>query len=365
MRDAQSRRSEIESTLDDLNEKLKTANFREKSELRASITEVEESRVRSTKQHQEMEQEGCHLLLPSGYDIDALSTDGHHAVLTPDAYHPSARLAIQAWSQPSATHPLQSQNAHGDCPDSEETATFEEVASDQPLGSAPTRDVTGQAVESSVTQQLSMPDTQIESEHEPNRQSDLVIEPTHAETQDAEISEAEEHPALQHHVDEMTPDATCIDLTSVEPDVEVNAEAGIQSAEEEVNVSHFLKSPTQARERLEHCLQTMEVAPAIALENIALLWIKEGQLPLASKTLELAGRTRPARDLLSLPLVQAAYQGMHVWRGDSATVTRAQQSMNHLSTEIIESWSDRRPGEGIVGPLDPPRFLVNVPSEHH
>lgn len=344
MRDAQSRCSKIEGALDDLNEKLKTANFREKNELRASITEVEESRVRSTKQHQKMEQEGCHLLLPSGYDIDALSTDGHHAVLTPDAYHPSARLAIQAWSPPSATPLLQSQNAHGDYPESEEVATCDEVASDRPYGGAPTEYFAGQAVDFPVTEPLTMPDIQIESEHEPDRQSDPAIEPTHEETQDAELSEVEEHPALQHQAGDMAPDATLIDLINVEPDVETE----IQSTEEEVNVSHFLKSPTQARERLEHCLQTMDVVPAIALENIALLWIKEGQLPLASKTLELAGRTLLARDLLSLQLVQAAYQGMHVWRGDSATVTRAQQSMNHLSTEIIESWSDRRPGGRVV-----------------
>lgn len=39
---------------------------------------------------------------------------------------------------------------------------------------------------------------------------------------------------------------------------------------------------------------------------------------------------------------------MHVWRGDSATVTRIQQNLHQLSSEIIESWVYRRPGGRVV-----------------
>lgn len=92
----------------------------------------------------------------------------------------------------------------------------------------------------------------------------------------------------------------------------------------------------------------MSAIPAIAVENMALLWIKQGHLPLASKTLEVASRMGLTGELLSLPLVQAAYQGTQVWRGDTATVTRVQQSMNQLSSEVIESWIYRRPGGRVV-----------------
>ncbi|NWB25662.1 hypothetical protein HX886_01690, partial [Pseudomonas gingeri] len=89
--------AQIESDLAGFTEKLKVANFREKGELRSSITEAEESRARNNRQHQEVEQQGLDLLLPPGYQLEMLSADGEEFALTPQAFHPSAKVALKAW----------------------------------------------------------------------------------------------------------------------------------------------------------------------------------------------------------------------------------------------------------------------------
>ncbi len=333
-------RCQIESELVDLGEKLNAANFREKSEIRNSITATEEARVKTRKQLQEVEQEGCSLLLPPGYDIDTLATDGHEALLTVTAYHPSAKAAIQAWSTPSTTveEVVQHTVAHETDtelePETQSTAEVDEVADPDNIEDCTTP---LDQPEESQTLALIEPESPNESEADDHLESEM---------------EARPEPELTHTAETVEPQDIVLSGTMDDDVIQLDQSdtpASPEPADEEVNVSEFLSAPDKARERLEHCQQTMDVMPAIAVENIALLWIKQGQLPLASKTLELAGRIGVAGDLLSLPLVQAAYQGMHVWRGDSATVTRVQQSMNQLSSEIIESWMDRRRG-GRVAP---------------
>lgn len=313
--------AQIENDLASFNEKLKVANFREKSELRSSITEVEESRVRSSRLHQEVEQEGCDLLLPPGCQLESLAADGQDVVLTPDAYHPTAKAAIKAWS----------------ITPSDDLTT--PALPDQPnTESAPLAD--DQLAITAVELDMS----EAEADDEAPATSDgpqQLAAPEPAPTPEPVINAAREpapNPVDQAEEQDVAADPTVVAADAVSPG----------PVEEEINVSQFFNEPREARERLEHCQQTMDVVPAIAVENVALLWIKRGQLPLASKTLELAERMGLAGELLSLPLVQAAYHGMHVWRGDSATVSRVQQSMHQLSSEIIESWIDRRRGGRVV-----------------
>ncbi|MGE8303329.1 MAG: hypothetical protein ACN6PW_02620 [Pseudomonas kermanshahensis] len=331
---AEALRGQIDSELIDLNVKLSAANFREKSEIRSSITAAEESRVKSNKEHQEVEQDGCSLLLPPGYDIDTLATDGHEAVLTVTAYHPSAKAAIQAWSKPTDEQEDALQHAL--------TPTADTEHEPDALPKADIEDTETTAASSNPSEEMQPlpvvePINQVgsEAEDEPDLKVGAAVEP--------ELTVMPEIAAQHDGIAEITiPDDTVMVEQS-------DSSSSAETVDEAVNVLEYCNSPTKARERLEHCQQTMDVMPAIAVENIALLWIRAGQLPLASKTLELAGRVGFAGDLLSLPLVQAAYQGMHVWRGDSATVTRVQQNMNQLSSEIIESWMDRRRG-GRVAP---------------
>ncbi|HGM5583853.1 TPA: hypothetical protein ACKP2Y_000135 [Pseudomonas putida] len=338
-------RSQIDSKLVDLGEKLNVANFREKTELRNSITATEESRVRSNKELQEVEHEGCQLLLPPGYHIDTLATDGHEALLTVTTYHPSAKAAIQAWSRPTSPHEgiVQHPVGHG----TEASLEQDEVSTGEV-----------EAVADVMEGEYSDTPPYLPEESQPTNHAELdsPAEPEPIEESAADYNLAPEidaslEPELTAvtEVEDQQSDVVVGTKDDDSIQVEQSDTPPAESADEEVNVSEFLNSPEKARERLEQCQQTIDVLPAIAVENIALLWIKQGQLPLASKTLEVAGRIGHAGDLLSLPLVQAAYQGMHVWRGDSATVTRVQQSMNQLSSEIIESWMDRRRG-GRVAP---------------
>ncbi|WP_339526466.1 hypothetical protein [Pseudomonas sp. EL_65y_Pfl2_R96] len=310
LRAAEAYRNSVEADLANLNGKLKTANFREKNELRICISQAEESQVRGRKRHQEAEQDGCNLLLPPGLLIDSLP-EGHGVELTPESYHPTAKAALSAWACASQSNEALVDNTLVDCPEDDEIASdphtnmIPEVS--EPEADAPLDD---EVEELPVS--LAHDPIRFEDEQQPeDRQSDIGSDIFNAE--------------------ELSTDATTDSLM-----------------EEGVNVSQFLSTPTDSCERLDHCKQSMSVIPAIAVENIALLWIKQGHLPLASKTLEVATRMRLAGELLSLPLVQAAYQGEHVWRGDPATVSRVQQSMNQLSSEVIESWIYRRPGGRVV-----------------
>lgn len=298
-----------------LNERLQKASFREKSDLRNSITEAEESRVKGSRQHQEAEQDGYSLLLPPGLSLDSLPED-HDITLTTENYHPSAKVALESWM-----------------------GRFEDV---QPR------------IDTHQTDEPAEPNTETPINVETQPIEDEGVLKGNAETDDPQSpaatvdlpeSEPEAQPELapQLHFVQQTEIADVL-LPPDEP-AEVIAE-GIE--EEGINVSQFLKTPSEARERFEICKQAMDAVPAIAVENIALLWIKQGHMPLASKTLEVAGRMGLVGELLSLPLVQAAYQGMHVWRGDAASVTRVQQSLNQLSAEIIENWIYRRPGGRVV-----------------
>ncbi|MFJ6826274.1 hypothetical protein ACIQRH_01590 [Pseudomonas sp. NPDC090964] len=356
--EVQARCVQIDNDLAGFNEKLKVANFREKGELRTSITKVEEARVKSSREHQEVEQEGCDLLLPPGYRIATLAVDGHEVILTPDAFHPTAKAAIQAWSGSAANEsclpcPRDSVEQQGaslvDVPvpppaadfgtneteDDEEALVAQVTAADpEPLVEPPVETAQAQAIDQELAvapQPVDVPQLPSDVPSSAPMLPESAPEPTVA--------------GIDHLED---PDATATQLLAVGTQFEMSGTSAADAIEEEINVTQFFNVPGDARARLEHCQQTMDAVPAIAVENIALLWIKHGQLPLASKTLELGERMGLAGDMLSLPLLQAAYHGMHVWRGDSATVTRVQQSMNQLSTEIIESWICRRPGGRIV-----------------
>ncbi|MFJ2484801.1 hypothetical protein [Pseudomonas sp. NPDC087639] len=324
---AQARCDQIDNDLANFNARFRIANFREKAELRISITEAEESRVKSNRLHQQVEQQGCDLLLPSGYQLDTLSVDGHEVELTPRAYHPSAKVAITAWLRTSsdvlATSP----------PSEELDAHNKTLASDMSAITAYRFDARG----SDTSDEESVVSDEAKK-----------VAGTQPDPGPVLLPEAAIKVALQPAL--ITVDLAEEQNTTSVLGVETLADELViqETAEDQVNVSRFLNTPKEARERLEHCQQTMNVVPAIAVENIALLWLKRGQLPLASKTLEIAGRMGLGGELLSLPLVQAAYHGMHVWRGDSATVTRVQQNLHQLSSEIIESWIYRRPGGRVV-----------------
>lgn len=325
---------QLDGTLADLNEKIKAANFREKNELRNSITEAQESRVKSDRRHQDVEQEGCDLLLPPGYQIGTLVTDCAEFALSLDTYHPTAKAAIQAWA-PTALSDLVTESPAPVFPDEEKPPLVEEQ-------STPVAVDVDIALIVSTNDELSELELADTSDSEPQKDSDPIITPpTTIEAKPA--TEPSQSFELEQQLSITAQPTMVAALIGT-----AEAPIALEHVEEEVNVSQFFNAPAAARERLEHCQQTMEILPAIAVENLALLWIKSGQLPLASKTLEIAGRMGLAGDLLSLPLVQAAYHGMHVWRGDSATVTRVQQSMNQLSSEVIESWIHRRPGGRIV-----------------
>jgi len=330
LQEAEALCAQIEHDLVGFNEKLKAANFREKSELRSSITEAEESRARNHRVQQEVEQEGCDLLLPPGYQLETLDADGNEFVLTPDAYHPSAKIALKAWSTaPSGDLTPSTLLVHPE-PESEL------IADDLQTISAVESEMA--EAETSDEEPDTLDEPQQVAEPEPIEPPQLDSEPVDGPVVEP-VSETDEQ-AEEHNLA-----SSLIEVAAVEePDEFISAD----SAEDDVNISQFFNKPTEARERLEHCQQTMDVVPAIAVENIALLWMKRGELPLASKTLEIAGRLGLAGDLLSLPLVQAAYHGMHVWRGDTATVTRVQQNLHQLSSEIIESWIYRRPGGRVV-----------------
>ncbi len=330
--DEHSLRIQLDDTLADLNERIKAANFREKNELRNSITEAQESRVKSNRRHQDVEQEGCDLLLPPGYQVDTLVTEGTEVKLSLDTFHPTTKTAIQAWRSV----------VLGDLVTEPPTpfSTDEEQPNLGEEQSAPMAVAVDVAPTVSVINDLPGLELDDASDPETPNEPEPITTPPSKATPAAEPSQSFE---LEQPLG-LTAQPTMVTAPTDTEEAPIVPE----HVEEEVNVSQFFNAPAAARDRLEHCQQTMEILPTIAVENIALLWIKRGQLPLASKTLEIAGRMGLAGDLLSLPLVQAAYHGMHVWRGDSATVTRVQQNMNQLSSEIIESWIHRRPGGRVV-----------------
>ncbi|WP_237402901.1 hypothetical protein [Pseudomonas sp. MWU318] len=310
LRAAEAYRNSVEVDLDNLNSRLEIANFREKNELRNCISLAEESRVRGRKEHQQAEQDGCNLLLPPGLLIDSLP-EGHAVELTPASYHPTAKAALGAWERPLQSNEALVIHAPVACPGDDETA------------SVPQATIIPEASEPDIDAPL---DDQFEQ---------LAVS---IANDPMEVVDAPQSQEPQSSIDDDIANADALPTEAVAD----------SPTEEGVNVSQFLNTPTESCERLDLCKQSMSAIPAIAVENIALLWIKEGHLPLACKTLEVASRMGLTGELLSLPLVQAAYRGAHVWRGDTATVSRVQQSMNQLSSEVIESWIYRRPGGRVV-----------------
>ena len=115
-----------------------------------------------------------------------------------------------------------------------------------------------------------------------------------------------------------------------------------------INLTTYLSNKREACKRYQECLDTMGVVPAITTDNLALHWLNQGELPLAIATLSVAERLGTATNGLPVTLFNAAYQGMHIWRGDNATVNRILSTMNQLQSDELENLSQRKPGGRIV-----------------
>ncbi len=134
-----------------------------------------------------------------------------------------------------------------------------------------------------------------------------------------------------------------------------------------LELNHFFDKKSDATQRLISCLQNgLNNYPAAVADNVAMHWLKEGEIPVAIKTLESASQIGSECYSLPIQLLEAAYHGMHVWRADTNSVTRILQSMNQLSSEEIERWIERRPGGravpylALAATLQPAMFAGNM-----
>lgn len=275
--------------------RLKNASFKEKRDLHSHLKDAAADVALRQEECINLETDGYNLLLPPGSLVDTLA-EGHEVILTPAAYHPSAKVALMEWNwSPTAASSL------SEIPPQEEsslqTALDKEIDSEAILlTETPENEVKTDSFESQTTQSLANIETSDDLGYSNSAPLPNII---------AQPSDTEEPP-------------------------------------EDSSLNQYLDIGTEAIERFS------ATRHPVAAENIALLWLQNGELPLAWKTLEVARRVYKDRDIFPQDLVNSAYLGMHVWRGDNSAVSRILQSMNQLSQEKIEEWIERRPGGRVV-----------------
>jgi hypothetical protein len=186
LKTAEEIRLSVDADLAALNERLLKASFREKSELRNSITQAEELRVKGSRQHQDAEQDGYSLLLPPGLSLDSLP-DGHDVALTIESYHSTAKAALEAWS--GKTEDFQT---HIDGQQAVDSDAMPPTASETPPVEAENTVTTPAVADSSqtlISSTIVATASESESESEPEFDVDLEIEDEIQVAAEAEIAD--------------------------------------------------------------------------------------------------------------------------------------------------------------------------------
>jgi hypothetical protein len=318
-----------------------SAGFRERRELNAKKLELEAAMSTLRFSESISEEALIDALLPE-WCPSADLMDGHDVELSLTAYTEGSRKALRGWHQ-----------------QGEAVSQFAKVAF------------------RNVDLAASAQSEEAEVEHSPNIKADGLVEiaaSVFSETPpSSQASECIEAALLDENKQPLAVDPHSIEIATADEQQPDNASVIVQADElqvapqsyeetaeweeddspsdlitpgtPDVGLNHFLDIKGQATQRLIGCLNNgLNNYPAAVADNIAMHWLNEGQIPLAIKTLESASQIGAECYSLPIPLLSAAYHGMHVWRSDTSSVTRILRSMKGLSPEEIDYWMERRPG---------------------
>ena len=307
-----------------LQEQISVANFRDRPNIQAQITSIEEQIVKSIKERSEAENDGYRLMMPLEKPLNELLDDAD-VKLVIKQFHSTAKNAIKSWSEINEPLKLEIFSATEDVRASQlsETDSITEVKEKanvaNPLDIAA---INKNEIPASLPCYL----------QEPTLEDDAVDNETPQIFMN-EIGEQAEFDAIDDMVDDQFENDD--NLTLPLPHLELD-------------VSHYIEDKSDSCERLRQCQKNISIIPALAADNIVLHWLKLGHLHLALKSLEVAGRLPINGNLFPKHLIKAAYQGIHVWSCDQATVGRILQRMNQLPQEQVDLWLERKPGNRLV-----------------
>jgi hypothetical protein len=312
-------------------ERLDKVSFSEHRTLLKQVEGFEEETRKAQRQLRELKDAAVNDLLPMGVVLEALVDDDRKIEPRAESLSRGGVKAVLRYKDHLALKRSTADNARLEG-ESVVLALGKTPEPERPLGDA------AQAIAAPLapTTSFSQPDavTPPPAERTPNITESHAVTPVEPATHPAEaqpLPTAERSAAL---------------IASTEPNApEDTSKAKLTGG---LSLAHYLNGADAACEHLALCRTTLPAIPAVAADNLALLWVKQGHLPLAARTLEVAVRLVVDGDVLNVSLLQAAYQGMHVWRGDNATVNRILMTLNQLRHEELDAWCDRRPGGKVI-----------------
>lgn len=320
------------------------AKFRQKAQALQRLAEAELLEAKCKSDLADFEPMALQQLLPPHLSIDDLPEEGYTAPVDQHEFHPSARKALKTLSA------LLNDTARALSKGLREGSL--DVAPNDAVPDV--GDVTGGAPEHSVSPVL-VPDPAASAIDE-TLVDNIVTAPAGTEASTNEdFAPQVDSPAP---VDRATPTVgstvAATASASVETDVVTNTpHQDLDAVDEPVLETHNAHVPEFGDEYFDRAddaaaafhsqLAMSGQVSAVAVDNIAIHWLRRGYLNVAAATLRLAEQLDWVKgDVLPTSLLRLAYFGQNVWPNDQASHANIQRQLNFLPQKDIEELMERR-----------------------
>lgn len=332
--------NEARSEVARLEELLEAADFRDRKRLIEEVQAAELQKMRAHKDCKLAEDQGLALLLPLAFTLENLPADDKIPldVSRMDASVNAMIAHWKAWSgRESVLNRIQTPNT-ADSPHAHFAPSTESVESSE----------TTEASEPEAPAMAPAKKTQAVTPTE----SAVTAEPEEA-TPYAQVPPAFTLPtapsadqlALGLDRAEALPAITELVAPIMEPAPE---EESTPDPLASVDLAHYHLSVQEVNKSLVLYQEQTGHIPAVIVENIAMLWLRQGHLGIAWRTLRLAQEIRAEGPLLAPGLMKAAFYGLQVWRGDTAAVRHILGYLDPISQANLDVWLEKRPGYRVV-----------------
>ncbi|SEJ16585.1 hypothetical protein SAMN04244579_03352 [Azotobacter beijerinckii] len=317
-----------------LEEQLDTADFRDRKRLIEEVQAAESHKMRAHKDCKLAEDQGLTLLLPPAFTIENLPADDKVPldVSRMDASVNAMIAHWQAWSgresvldRIQAPNTADSPNAHcAPITASIEASETTEVSEPEALAMAPAKK------------------SPVVTPTEPAVTTEPEQSNPHAQALPAftlSLARSTDQPELGLDRAEVLPAITEPGAPIMEPTPDPLAS---------VDLAHYHPSVQEVNKSLVLYQEQTGYIPAVIAENISLLWVRQGHLGIAWRTLRLAQEIPAEGPLLAPGLMKAAFYGLQVWRGDTAAVRHILGYLDPISQASLDVWLEKRPGYRVV-----------------
>jgi hypothetical protein len=308
------------------------ATFRQKGQALHHIAEAEMHEAKCRAAVADFESKALHSLLPPEMSIDELPEEGYTAVVNQQNFHPSARNALTSLGD--LLH---------------DTA----CALDTRLSSV--------SMEGVGEQEKEFAQSTMDSKPKPPNQGDTVAAVPKVTIDDSEPAvtaeprpEAEQTEDTKKTQDDPLPAAPAFEESVLPPTVEAFGASKLEppacSDVQDDQVAEVVEYRSEYFDRADEAIKAFQShfaltgqVPAIAVDNIAMHWLRRGHLNVAATTLQIAEQLEwVSGEVLPAALLRVAYFGLNVWPSDQASHTNIQRQLNFLPHKDIDELADRR-----------------------